>query len=159
MVPHVPQLFGSVSSLLHLPAQHSSLAPQEVPLVTGLPVSEQTGTPVEHTVVPMSHGLAGVQTAPSVHALHAPLSQTSLVPHVVPLAASLPLSLQTGTPVVHDVVPVWQLLAGVHAAPTVHGVQVPLSQTSFVPHEVPFATSVPVLLHVETPVEHEVDPT
>jgi hypothetical protein len=46
----------------------------------------------------------------------------------------------------------------VHEAPCVHEVQVPLPQTMFVPHAVPFASEEPVSLHVEVPVEHEVCP-
>jgi hypothetical protein len=43
--------------------------------------------------------------------------------------------------VLQSVVPVWQALPpGVHAAPVEHATQLPLSQTWFVPHGVPFDT-------------------
>jgi hypothetical protein len=40
-----------------------------------------------------------------VHPTQAPLSQTSLAPHDVPLA-TLPVATQTGVPVEQDVVPI-----------------------------------------------------
>jgi hypothetical protein len=135
------------------------LVPHVVPLATFDPWSAHTETPVEHDVAPTWQGLLGVHDTPAVHALHVPLSHTSLVPHAVPFARLVPVSLHTGTPVVHDVVPVWQLLAGVHIAPVVHALQVPLSHTSLVPHEVPLGTSVIVSVQVETPVEQDVEPT
>jgi hypothetical protein len=86
-----------------------------------LPVSWQADTPVEQLVKPVWHVLVGVHATPAVHALHAPLSQTSLVPQLVPFAASLPVSLQTETPVEQLVEPAWQLLSvGVQATPDVH---------------------------------------
>jgi hypothetical protein len=113
-----------------------------------LPLSVQTDTPVEHEVVPVGHGLAGVHAAPVVHALHDPLSHTLLLPHVAPLARSVPRSVHVETPVEHEVVPLWQGLAGVHVKPAVHALQVPLSHTSLVPHEVPLAALVPSSTHV-----------
>jgi hypothetical protein len=70
-----------------------------------------------------------VQDAPTVHELHEPLSHTALVPHAVPLAVWVPVSVHTATPVEQSVVPVSHGLAGVHAAPEEHALQVPLSQT------------------------------
>ncbi len=88
-----------------VPLSQTSLVPHDVPLPTWVVVALQTGTPVVHDVVPVTHGLVGVQAAPVVHASHEPLSQTSLVPQEVPFAASLPVSLQTETPVAQDVTP------------------------------------------------------
>jgi hypothetical protein len=47
----------------------------------------------------------GVHSEPETHAPHEPLSQTSFVPHVVPLLTFLFASTHTGVPVVQDVVP------------------------------------------------------
>jgi hypothetical protein len=46
----------------------------------------------------------------------------------------------------------------VHEAPWVHAAQVPLLQTMLVPQAVPSASAVPVSVHAEAPVEHEVIP-
>ncbi len=73
--------------------------------------------------------------APTVHGLQDPLSQTSFVPHVVPLATSVPVSVQVNA--VHETVPTWQGLVGVHASS--HAVQEPLSQASLAPQDVPLA--------------------
>ena len=132
----------------HVPLSHTSLVPQVVPLAALVPVSVHTAVPVEQSVVPAWHGLAGVQVAPCVHALHAPLLHTSLVPHDVPLAALVPVSVHTGTPVVHEVNPTWHGLVGVQVDPPAHALHAPLSQTSLVPHTVPFGACVPVSVHV-----------
>jgi hypothetical protein len=78
------------------------------------------------------------------------------VPQTVPLATS-PVDTQIACPELHDVIPVWQGLLGMHAIPAVHEPQIPLVQTSFVPHAVPLATS-PVETQVECPVLHDVTP-
>jgi hypothetical protein len=139
---------------LQAPSSHTSLVPHAVPLGAGLPVSVHTGRPVEQPVVPRWHVLFGVQVAPTVHAPHAPLSQTSLVPHVVPLAALFWVSVHTGAPVVQSVVPVWQALAGVHVAPCVHALHAPPLHTALVPHDVPLAALLPVSVHDGVPIEH-----
>ena len=142
---------------LHCPLSQTWLVPHAVPLAPELgPESLHTGAPDEQAIVPVSHGLLGVQEVPFVQALHEPLSQTSLVPHEVPLAM-LPLETQTEVPVVQLVTPVWQG-AGVHASPGVHASQVPLSHTPLVPHAVPSATLLPVSLHVPAPDEQETVP-
>jgi hypothetical protein len=74
-------------------------------LAAATPVSTHTISPVEQEVTPTWHWATGVQTRPAVHAAHVPLSQTSLVPHAVPLAAVVPVSTHTGVPVVHEVAP------------------------------------------------------
>jgi hypothetical protein len=77
-----------------------------VPLETDIPVSVQTGRPVEQLTVPVWHALVGVHAAPAEHAEHVPLSQTRLVPQAVPLDTDVPVSVQTATPVVHTTLPV-----------------------------------------------------
>jgi hypothetical protein len=96
-----------VEQAAHTPLSHTWLVPQDVPFVTGVPMSVHTPTPVVHTTLPTSQGLGGVHEAPALHAAHVPLSQTWPVPHVVPLAAlfAVPVSVHTGVPVVQLVVP------------------------------------------------------
>ena len=144
---------------VHDPLSQTRPAPHVVPLVTAVPVSLQTATPVEHEVVPVSHGLFGVQAAFPVQALHVPLLQTAFAPHAVPFPALVPVSVHTAVPVEQSVDPAWQGFAGVQVAPCVHTLQVPLLQTELGPHDVPLGAGVPVSVHTEEPVEHEVVPT
>lgn len=82
----------------HTPLLHTMFVPQDVPFARFRPVSEQAiGLQV---CVPAWQGFAGVQAMPAVHDVHAPAAHTRLVPHDVPLA-TLPVSVQTGAPVVH----------------------------------------------------------
>ena len=85
---------------------------------------------------PLWQTFTGVQGAPAVHETHEPPLQTSFVPHGVPLVA-VPVCAHTPTPVEQEIVPVSQPLFSVHDAPVVHAPHDPLSQTSFVPHDVP----------------------
>jgi hypothetical protein len=87
--------------------------------------------------------LAGTQADPAEHGAQAPLPQTMLSPHAVPLGA-LPDSMQTGAPVLHAVVPLLHGLPGTtQSAPTMQAVHVPRpSQTMSVPHATPAATLV-----------------
>jgi hypothetical protein len=79
------------------------------------------------------------------------------VPQLVP-AALLVASMQDIRPVEQDVVPFLQTLGLLlHPLPAVHPPQVPMLQTRFVPHVVPFATF-PVSAQTGTPVTHEVAP-
>src|SRR5262249_14214309 len=89
-----------------LPELQTMFVPQVVPLAT-LPDSAQTGAPVLHVVAPVRHGLPEtVQDAPTVQSPQAPAAlQTRFVPQVVPAGTGVPLSMQTGVPVVHDSVP------------------------------------------------------
>ena len=95
---------------------------------------------------------------PAVHATQTPEPlQTMFVPQLVPAALLVP-SMQVITPVAQDVVPFLQTVGlVVHAVPAVHAPHVPLLQTRFVPHVVPFATF-PVSAQTGTPVTHEVAP-
>ena len=82
------------------PVLHTMFVPHEVPLATSAD-SVQTTAPVEHEVVPTRQGLPLiVQVAPTVHAMQAPaLVQTMPVPHDVPAARLVFLSVQVGVPV------------------------------------------------------------
>jgi hypothetical protein len=79
------------------------------------------------------------------------------VPHEVPFAPG-PVSLQTGVPVVHQVVPLSQTLTGVHGAFAVHAPHVPSSQTMLAPHDVPFGPGRLLSVQMAIPVEHETVP-
>jgi hypothetical protein len=72
-----------------------------------LPDSVQTGPPDVHTVAPVRHGLpVTVQLAPTVQFVHTPVAlQTMFIPHDVPAARLVFLSVQTGDPVEHASVP------------------------------------------------------
>ena len=97
-----------------------------------------------------------MQTLPAVHAVHVPLSQTSLVPHEVPFATFIPLSVHTGTPPGQEMVPVWHGLAGGQAAPAMHVPQTPPMQDP--PGHVVPSGRLPVALHTSTPVEQSLVP-
>jgi hypothetical protein len=76
----------------HAPLLHTRLSPHAVPFGR-FPVSAHTDAPVTHDVAPVRHGFVGWQLAPAVHAAHAPPLQTRLIPHTVPLARLLPVSM------------------------------------------------------------------
>ncbi len=141
--------------LLHAPALHTLLFPHDVPFAT-FPVSAQTDVPVAHDVAPVRQAFVGVQVTPAVQLLHAPALQTLFVPHEVPFAA-FPVSPQTGAPVVQEIAPVRQAFAGVQSAPAVQAVQAPLPQTMFVPQDVPLAT-LPDSVQTAAPVSQLVVP-
>jgi hypothetical protein len=155
----VVQLWPAVHAP-HVPLLQTMFVPHVVPFALLLP-SAQVIVPVEQDVVPFLQLLVGFVTQlwPAVHAPHAPLLQTMFVPHEVPFALLLP-STQVIVPVAHDVVPFLQLLVGfvVHAMPAVQAPHVPLLQTRFVPHAVPFAL-LPPSTQVIVPVAHDVVPT
>ncbi len=119
--------------------------PHEVPLAT-LPVSPQTGAPLEHAIAPVRQTLLGVQAVPTAQSPHWPPPHTLLLPHEVPFA-TFPVSTQTDAPVTQEVAPVRQALAGVQAAPAVQAVHFPLLHTRFVPHTVPLTRLFPVSEH------------
>jgi hypothetical protein len=94
-----------------------------------------------------------VQVALAVHETQLPLMQTKFVPHDEPFV-TLPLSVQTGAPLVHTIAPVRQgLPLTVHDAPAWQVMQLPLPlQTLPVPQLVPAETAVPLSLHTGAPV-------
>jgi hypothetical protein len=71
--------------------------------------------------------------------------------------ALLVVSAQVIVPVKHDVAPFLHGFTGWQAVPAVQAPQVPLLQTMFVPHDVPFDL-LPVSAHTDAPVTHEVVP-
>ena len=104
---------------VHVPLLQTMLVPQEVPLAT-FADSVQTGAPVSQEVVPIRHALPlTLQVAPTVQLTQLPVEpQTLFVPQPVPAATRVPVSLQTGVPVEQVSEPLWQGLAGTHAAPS-----------------------------------------
>ena len=125
--------------------------------------------PFVHIVSPAAHALQSVPAALHadgqvvivvVHAalaLHiaadvlTPFVHDWAAPHSVPTGL-LPLVAHTDVPVAHDVRPTLHGSVGVQATPAVHGTQLPVRQTRFVPQLVPFATAVPVSWQLGAPV-------
>jgi hypothetical protein len=97
----------------------------------------------------------GIHVSPAVHDTQLPELHTRFVPHEVPFA-TFPCSTQTGTPVLHVVVPVRQgLPVTVQLAPTLHAPHAPTAlQTLSVPQLVPAGTSRFLSLQTGVPVEH-----
>jgi hypothetical protein len=52
------------------------------------------------------HAFDGVHERPAVQSMQAPPKQARLVPQVAPLDIAFPLSVQTPSPVVQEIVPV-----------------------------------------------------
>jgi hypothetical protein len=92
-----------------------------------------------------------VRLAVHVPALHVPIEQLE------PSAAFPPVSLQTGDPLPHAVVPTWHSFAvGVQVAPSVQALHTPALQTWSVPQTVPLGSGAMTLsTHCCSPVEHE----
>jgi hypothetical protein len=101
--------------------------------------------------------MAGLHVRPGVHAVHAPLSQTMLVPQLVPLA-TLPDEMHACEPVEQSVFPVWQGFEKVHPSPAVHDTHWPPLQTWLVPQFVPLAVLTRPEEQTDAPVTQEVLP-
>ena len=162
-VAPVRQAFAGVQAApavqaAHVPPLHTMFVPHDAPLET-FPDSVQTGAPVSQVVVPVRHGLPlTVQVPPAVQLTQLPVEpQTLFVPQLVPPARSVPLSLQTGVPVVHVSAPRWQGLVGTQLTPSAHAPHCPARHTIPVPHEVPFGWS-PDSVQTAAPVAHEIVP-
>lgn len=77
------------------------------------------------------------------------------MPQSVP-SATLPLSVQTGAPVAHEMAAVWHGLVEGHTVPAVHALQLWLaSQTRFVPQLAPGALNVRSV-HTGAPEPHAI---
>jgi hypothetical protein len=99
--------------------------------------------------------LLDVQDPPDTHATQAPLRHTCPEPQLAVPSGWWPVAWHTGTPVAHEMVPVWHGSLGVHAAPAVHATQVPLPlHTRLVPQLVP-AGWWPFATHWALPLEHD----
>jgi hypothetical protein len=147
-----PSLHG-----MQLPLLHTWPEPQALPFAT-LAISTQTEVPLAHEVLPVLHGLLGVQVVLAVQALHCPLAQTMLAPQEAPAGRSLPVSLHSAIPLVQDMVPVWHLLAGVQTIPAMHWTQLPSPQTFPLPQAVPLG-ALPAGMQTGAPEAHSVLPS
>ena len=86
----------------------------------------------------------GEHDASAVHALHDPLSQTSLVPQAAPFG-TLPVATHVAWPVEQEIAPTVHRLPVEHATPDVHALHVPPLQTYG--HGEPLLSHVPPALH------------
>jgi hypothetical protein len=139
-----------------LPARQTRFVPHEVPS-KALPLSAQTGDPVEQEIAAVWQGSEEKQLAPEVHATQAPFEQTLFAPQEVPLAWLSEVT-HTGSPVAQETFPTLQGLAEVQLAPEVHDTQAPFEQVWFAPQEVPLAW-LSESTHTGRPVAQETFPT
>jgi hypothetical protein len=140
------------------PALQTMLVPQLVPFAT-FPEAAHTGAPVLQVVMPVRHGWPEtVQLAPAVQLPQVPVAlQTRLVPHGVPAARFVPVSVHCGAPVEHARVPIWQALVGAQVAPVWQETHCPVWHTMLVPQEVPFGRS-PISVQTAAPVAQLIAP-
>jgi hypothetical protein len=144
---------------VHVPEEQTLSGPQEVPLVTFVPVSIQAMAGA-HTVVPLWHGLAGTHDNPCTHARQMPPLHTIPAPHDAPLVR-LSVSMHNGVPVLQAVVPVRHgLPATSHMPPPTHAAHAPLaSHTLSFPHDEPGGRFVILSMQVGCPCEQSRPPT
>ena len=76
--------------------------PQDRPAAAS-PVALHTGAPVEHASVPVRQGSVGVHAIPTTQGTHVPVGLQTPPGQVVVPAGRLPLSVQTGAPLVHTI--------------------------------------------------------
>lgn len=135
------------------PSLQTRLIPHTAPFTRFLPVSAHV-IAGEQACVPAWHGFSGVHDTPAVHDTQTPALHTRFVPHEVPLATFAD-SAQTGTPVLHVVVPVRQgLPVTAQLVPTLQSPQTPVAlHTLSVPQLVPAATNVFRSVQTGVPVE------
>src|SRR5206468_807124 len=106
------------AQLTQLPALHTLPVPQAVPLVPAVAPFSQVWVPVAHEVIPVWQGSGWVvQAALSRQPTHAPEKQTRFVPHEVPSASAVPVSLQNGWAPLQAIAPVWHLFVSGEQAP------------------------------------------
>jgi hypothetical protein len=151
--PGVHGVFGVHG--MHAPLSQTWSVPHVVPFCTAVALTHIV-LPEAHDVMPDMQTLPlGLHACPEEHGPQLPPLQTCPFPHGVP-SLTWPVAVHTGTPVVHDVVPVWHALPfGEHAADVTHATQPPSPlHTSPVPQGVPAWTLV-ALPHIDWPVEHD----
>jgi hypothetical protein len=138
----------------HVPALQTRFVPHATPSTRFVPVSVQV-IAGEHACIPAWHGLGGVHAGPAVHDTQLPELHTMFVPQDVPFGL-VPVSAQTGAPVLHVAAPVRQGFPGTtQLAPTLQSPHAPAAlQTLSVPQLVPAGTSVPLSVQTGVPVEH-----
>lgn len=106
------------------------------------PVALQSGVPVEHEVVPVWHGLLGVQLTPAVHPLQRPAPSQTPPAHGKPLDALL-ANVHTGIPVSHRMLPIVQGFPVAQDIPVLHAMHVPLPSHTPPLHAAPAVRCVP----------------
>jgi len=135
--------------------------PQEVPSGTAWLVAVQLAAPVvgSQVVAPTWQGSpVGVQATAALQ-VHAPTVHVVPFPQDVPSGTAVVVATQTFVPVSHVEEPTWHGSAGgLQVMPALQRLHAPLSQTSFGPQGVPFATDAPVSLQAG-PAEQVCDPT
>jgi hypothetical protein len=132
-------------------------APQaSTSLVVSTHVVPQSEKPVLQVKLQVAPEQIVVAFPDASHAAHAPPQQIPTA-HATPFATS-PVATQVACPLLHEIAPVRQTFPSrAHAAPATHAVQVPLKQTSPVPHAFPF-TTLPTASHVAETDVQEVTP-
>jgi hypothetical protein len=139
------------------PARHTRPWPQSRPSGRS-PDTLQTLVPVEQEVVPALQATLAVHDTLGVQGEQVPLLQYWLLPHMVPLRAFMPVSMQTGVPVVQLSLPTWHVLVGVQSAPSLQVTQLPWLHTWFMPQALPASAS-PAMAHTGAPVVHSILPS
>ncbi len=110
--------------LSQLPAAHTWLVPQVVPLGSRTPESAQTGVPVPQWVTPTRHGDPGIaQVMPSLQVTQLPAAHIWPLPQLVPSATSV--SLQSGAPPAQLTAPERHGPDGWQLAPSAQATQAP----------------------------------
>lgn len=86
-----------------------------------------------------------------------PDRHTRFVPHPIPFISAVVVSEQAAVPVLHDRLPTWHGLAGVHIVPAAQALQTPALHTIACPQLAP-SEALPDTTQIETPVAHDVTP-
>jgi hypothetical protein len=134
MLPHIPQLSGSLLRFWH-PFGH--IVSPETQALQSVPAALHADG---HVVIVLTHDPLALHISADVLM---PFMHDCGAPHSVPTGL-LPVSRQTDVPVAHEVVPTLHGSAGVQAMPAVHGTHMPVRQTWFVPQLVPSGRDVPL---------------
>jgi hypothetical protein len=110
----------------------------------------QVCAPLLHEVVPRWQWLVGVQLAPETQETQLPELQTWSCPQGVPSTMLEPVSVQVGDPLLQEINPEWQGLAGVQPIPSLQSTHWPPLQTLFCPQAVP-SSRLPSSVHTGLP--------
>ena len=163
-LPHaIAPVVHALPVLHEAPAEHGVQAPlplhtppgHEVP-AGALPLTVQTGAPVEHASAPVVHGSPVLHEAPAAHGTHAPAPLQTPPGHEVPAATS-PTTLHTGAPVEQSIVAVVHGSLVLHGSPAVHALHVPLPSQTPVGHETPAGRWL-ATTHTGAPLVHSMRP-
>ena len=158
--PDAHEVFVSLHALVPvhaLPAVHAAQSPSKqtlsvphaVPLAMSPGCASHTAEPVLHEIAATLHSEpATVQVSPSLHALHVPPTQKSLVPHAVPSSRLAAPGTQSGAPVAHDSTPALHSpCPSAQAPPAAQVMHAPALQTLSAPQVVPSGAFLPPEKH------------